>query len=238
MKCMWGCGQLGIYECTSFYGKRDGLMKCSARWQGCPAKQSTKMKAGEKVRQHLASIDLSERMAKRKATLSITGDDGLTGHQRNAYAVADVRRQSDGTFRGAEKMVKTKRLSKNEKGQDIYQQTAIKTAITRFGVYAGLKDKPEFRIYRYHVDRITNQQPLHLLDNYEKRAGYGKSADPYQVDHCFSAARGFLQGIPPYIIGHISNLEMLPAKYNNSKGSSCSITEEALFEGFFSSIRT
>lgn len=236
MECMWGCGQNGVFPCTSFYGKRDGLMKCAERWQLCPAKEKTKKDAGKKLKQHLTNVDLSERMAKRKATLQKIGEDGISGFRRNALAVAASRREPDGSFRGTERMVKTKRSKKNERGQDIYMQAAIKTAIKRFGTYAGLKDKPEFKIYRYYVDRITKMQPLHTLKNFEKRAGYGKSKDPYQVDHKFSVVQGFLNNIPPYIIGHISNLEMLPSEKNNSKGSGCSITKEALFEGFFTSI--
>jgi hypothetical protein len=174
---------------------------------------------------------------KRLDTLAEVDANGLDGFTRNALAVSAARRQEDGTFSGAEKMVQTKRSTKDADGRDIYQQTAIKTAITRFGQYAGLEGKPEFEIYRYHVKRITEQQPLHLLPNHEKRAAYGKADDPHQVDHKFSVVQGFLNNIPPYIIGHISNLEMLPSRLNNSKGSSCSITEEALFEGFFSSIK-
>lgn len=167
-----------------------------------------------------------------------TDEHGITKLQKNMEAVAAARRQKDGTYKGTDKMVRTKRSTKNEKGHDIYMQAAIKTATKRWGTYAGLKGKPEFKIYRYHVDRITKMQPLHTLPNYEKRAGYGKTADPHQVDHKFSVVQGFLNCIPPYIIGHISNLQMLPSRLNNSKGSGCSVTEEALFEGFFSSIRT
>jgi hypothetical protein len=174
---------------------------------------------------------------KRLDTLAEVDADGVDGFTRNALAVSASRRQEDGTFNGAEKMVQTKRSTKDADGRDIYQQTAIKTAITRFGQYAGLEGMPEFEIYRYHVKRITEQQPLHLLPKHEKRAAYGKADDPHQVDHKFSVVQGFLKNIPPYIIGHISNLEMLPSRLNNSKGSSCSITEEALLEGFFSSIR-
>lgn len=176
--------------------------------------------------------------SKRLETLAQTDENGVSGFTRNALAVAAARFNEDGTFNGTQKMVHTKRSRKNEKGQDIYMQAAIKTATTRFGRYAGLKDLPDFKIYRHHVNLITKQQPLHTLPNFEKRGPYGKSGDPHQVDHRFSVVQGFLNNIPPYIIGHISNLEMLPSKANNSKGSKCSITMEALFEGFFSSIRS
>jgi hypothetical protein len=76
--------------------------------------------------------------------------------------------------------------------------------------------------------KITNQQPLHLLENFDKRAAYGKSDDPYQLDHRFSIVQGFLQKVNPDVIGNIYNLQMLPSRENNSKGSNCSITLEQL----------
>jgi hypothetical protein len=217
--CYWGCGQEGVFR-SGTVSRREQCEAwvCAKKAVLCPAK-------------------LSIMKTKRLATLSQVDEHGMSGFKRNALAVSAARFKEDGSFSGAEKMVKTKRSVKNEQGHDVYMQTAIKTATTRFGTYAGLKGKPEFKIYRYHVDRITKMQPLDTLPNYEKRAAYGRTDDPHQVDHRFSVVQGFLNHVPPYIIGHISNLEMLPSRANNSKGSSCSITKEALFEGFFSSIK-
>ena len=220
MKCHWGCGNEGTFksEKVSRREQRE-IWVCAKKPVLCPAKVLI-MKQ------------------KRLETLSRVDENGVSGFRKNALAIAKSRFNEDGSFNGARKMVETKRSRKDAKGRDVYMQTAIKTATTRWGTYAGLKGKPEFKIYRYYVDRITKMQPLHTLENYEKRAGYGKTADPHQVDHKFSVVQGFLNNIPPYIIGHISNLQMMPARLNNSKGSSCSVTKEALFEGFFLSIRS
>jgi len=43
--------------------------------------------------------------------------------------------------------------------------------------------------------------------------------------------------IPAKIIGHWSNLEMLPSQLNGSKWSNCSITEEQLFENYRLNLR-
>lgn len=235
MKCMWGCGNEGIFECTSFYAKRDGLVKCSKSWRNCPAKNETNKASAEKLKATLKQIDLTKRVQKRRDTLSQTDQNGLSGFKRNAIAVAKSRRNSDGTFVGADKTALTKRNNIVD-GKDAFQRASEKTAKTRFGQYVGFGHLPEHKIYKYHVKRITNMQPLSSLKNYERRGAFGKTVDPYQLDHKFSIAQGFLHNIPPYIIGHISNLEMLPAKQNNSKGASCSVTKEALFEGFFCSI--
>lgn len=131
-----------------------------------------------------------------------------------------------------QKTKKTKRQNVNEIGQDIYHQTSIKTAITRFGRYVGVKNDTDFRKYRYQVEKYTRMQPIKILPNYEKRSHYYLSENPYHLDHKFSIAAGFELGIAPYIIGHISNLEMIPAQHNNKKGSACSISLDELFENY------
>jgi len=230
MACIYGCGLPGLFEGKGFYGK--GKFRCSENWTHCPAKR---LEIGKRVKNACdkrSDVQKKEIQQKRKDTLSKIDEYGNSGFKKNALAVANARRLPDGSYKGIIKTVKTKREIKDIKGHDIFMQAAIKTAASRFGIYAGLAGKTEFEIYRYHVNKITNKQPLHLLPNNEKRAGYGKSEDPYQLDHKFSTIQGFLNNIPPFIIGHISNLEMLPAKTNNSKGSNCSISKEELFMQF------
>lgn len=207
-------------------------MKCSTTWQKCPANQKKKDESAEKQRAFHATNGSSERMLKRAQTLSKIDESGVSGFKRNALAIAASRRQSDGSYRGIDKTVKTKRTTKID-GKDLFVQAAIKTATTRFGVYAGLEGKTDFEKYRYRVILETNKQPLFELQNIEKRAAFGKTPNPYQLDHEFSISQGFLNNIPPYIIGHISNLRMIPSKENNSKGSKCSITKDELFRRFF-----
>lgn len=132
----------------------------------------------------------------------------------------------------ANKTKETKRKTIDENGNDLYRAGAIKTAITRFGKYLGTENKTEFEWYKVQVTLITAKQPLHLLENIKRRAAYGKSDDPYQLDHRFSIIDGFIENIPPYIIGHIVNLQMLPARENSSKGSRSSISKEELIDAF------
>jgi hypothetical protein len=76
---------------------------------------------------------------------------------------------------------------------------------------------PEWKKYRIDVWRITNQQPLHLLENYNKRGVNGQTG-AYTLDHKISVKRGFIENIPAEIIGNIDNLEMLPWEENITKG--------------------
>ena len=82
---------------------------------------------------------------------------------------------------------------------------------------------PEFKKYFQKVRTITNQQPLETLINFEKRGKMGQDG-AYNLDHKYSIIEGFKNGVDPELIGHISNLEMLPWKDNLIKQGSCSIT--------------
>ena len=84
------------------------------------------------------------------------------------------------------------------------------------------------QLYYRHVARITNRQPLDTLNNFNNRGMAGVDG-AYHVDHKVSIKYGFENSIPPYIIGHICNLEMLPWRDNIYKSASCSINPEDLF---------
>lgn len=225
--CCYGCGREGAVPFTSFY--QLGKFRCTKSANACPARSVEVSAASRKA---MLKIDRARQVALRKETLSRLDESGVSGYTRNALAVAAARRRDDGTFIGAEKTKKTKRSTLDSEGRDIFDLAAIKTATTRFGVCASLEGMPKFERYRRKVMKVTNQQPLHLLGDIEKRAAYGKTGDPHQLDHRFSVVQGFLQKVPAEIIGHLVNLEMLPSRENNSKGSSCSISLQELLSAF------
>ena len=76
---------------------------------------------------------------------------------------------------------------------------------------------PEWKSYKIDVWRLTNQQPLHLLENYDKRGVNGQEG-AYTLDHKISIKRGFIENIPPEDIADINNLQMLPWEENITKG--------------------
>ena len=82
---------------------------------------------------------------------------------------------------------------------------------------------PAILSYRRKVWAVTKKQSLHELENFEHRG-----RKEYHVDHILSIKEGFDRGIDPEIIGHISNLRMLPAKENSSKGARSDIEFEEL----------
>lgn len=65
--------------------------------------------------------------------------------------------------------------------------------------------RQKFKTFKRKVWKITNKQPLHELENYEKRGW-----KDYHVDHIVSIFKAYKLGWTPSQCGHISNLQMLP----------------------------
>lgn len=58
------------------------------------------------------------------------------------------------------------------------------------------------------------------------------------LDHIYSISEGFKNNIPPKIIGHWTNLRLLPKIENSSKGSICHKTKEQLYEDYHNALST
>lgn len=83
--------------------------------------------------------------------------------------------------------------------------------------------------YNADVDRYTEQsmqQYGHLIDPQHKRGPL------YEVDHMYSKYDGFWNDVPAFIVGSVVNLELLPARLNESKGRNSSITREQLYADY------
>jgi hypothetical protein len=74
----------------------------------------------------------------------------------------------------------------------------------------------EFQKYRNKVDVLTAKQPIHLLENFDKRGPAGKEG-AYHLDHIISVWNGFHNDIPPEQIANIENLRMIPWLENQIK---------------------
>ena len=75
---------------------------------------------------------------------------------------------------------------------------------------------PAFAKYRNQVDKVTRNQPIHLLENFDKR-GVAGVRGAYHLDHITSVWYGFQNNILSKKIGHISNLRMIPWLENQKK---------------------
>lgn len=86
-----------------------------------------------------------------------------------------------------------------------------------------LKIIPDLDKYKLDVSKMTRQQPIHNLLNYDKRGNSGVEG-AYHLDHKFSISEGFKNGVPAEIIGDIKNLEFITWEENIKKRTNCSIT--------------
>jgi transposase len=85
----------------------------------------------------------------------------------------------------------------------------------------------EYYKYELKVLKITRQQPIKTLINYENRGNSGVDG-AYHLDHKYSIIEGFRNNINAEIIGNIKNLEFIPWEENLKKRAKCSITIEKL----------
>jgi hypothetical protein len=83
-----------------------------------------------------------------------------------------------------------------------------------------LKDLDK-KLYYAMVWVVTESQPLHILENSDKRGW--KS---YHLDHIYPISMGFKENISPEKIGNIKNLRFIPFEENIKKGST--ITSDSL----------
>ena len=56
------------------------------------------------------------------------------------------------------------------------------------------------------------------------------------LDHIYSIQQGFRDSIPPYIIGHYTNLRVISLSENGVKGMRCDKSQKKLFDDFFACI--
>jgi len=73
--------------------------------------------------------------------------------------------------------------------------------------------------YYHDVKIITNTQPIHLLENHNKRGRCDINPDAYHLDHIISIDYGFKNNISSKKIGNISNLRFIPWLENVKKGN-------------------
>jgi len=73
--------------------------------------------------------------------------------------------------------------------------------------------------YYAAVRKITRQQDISILENYDKLRGLCGVEGAYQLDHIISVSVGYEQSISPEILGSISNLQIIPWKDNLIKSN-------------------
>lgn len=92
-----------------------------------------------------------------------------------------------------------------------------------------IKDKTDFEKYIKDVNSFTRiSLSINTLKNIELR---GKIYN-FDLDHIISKVDGFKNNIPSYILGHISNLRIIPASQNRIKQHKSDLKLETIIENF------
>lgn len=129
---------------------------------------------------------------------------------------SDRRESISRSLRGNPKLIEAiKRIHAKRKasGEDARIRQKIRQTRVSKGDWTEY-DSSAWAEYRRRVRTITNSQPLHTLENFDRR---GRGKGKYHLDHIVSQKAGFDIGMPPEFIGHISNLRMIPESENCSK---------------------
>ena len=85
-----------------------------------------------------------------------------------------------------------------------------------WATYEGIVDRITRESWIYHQNKIN---PNNLV-----------RGNQYELDHMYSKHQGFLNNIPPEVIGHYANLKLITRHSNRKKYNKSSITLEELYE--------
>jgi Zn ribbon nucleic-acid-binding protein len=103
--------------------------------------------------------------------------------------------------------------------------TMVSTKIAN-GTIRDPKDIPEYEKYRREVWSISNQQFIEHY--YTINPNNIRRGRKYHLDHKYSIQQGWLNKVPPEVIGGWKNLQIIPAKSNQVKSNKCSVTLESI----------
>jgi len=122
---------------------------------------------------------------------------------------------------------KKKRLKTSNLSTDSTKNNKLKYLIRKITKkYPKIKQKIknikdlEKKLYYAMVWEVTEQQPLYILENSDKRGWKN-----YHIDHIYPISMGYKDKIPPERIGNIKNLRFIHYTENLDKGSK--ITNES-----------
>ena len=125
--------------------------------------------------------------------------------------------------KSSKKKQEIKAQSRDPKCYEQATKTKIKNGIaipkhlkTDFELYEEKVDNITYTSWRWHQSKINPNNLLRGID--------------YELDHKFSKTAGFINNVPPEIIGHYANLELISKNENRSKRTKCSITLNELYE--------
>jgi len=113
---------------------------------------------------------------------------------------------------------------------------SIRKKLSDANITNGATPKHLRSLKQLYYERVMYFTKISWRDHFDKINPTRLNRSELDLDHIYSKHQGFEDNIPPYIIGHWTNLRMLDKKKNSSKGKKCDKTKKQLFEDFFTNI--
>lgn len=203
--------------------------------KGVPMGEEQKKAHGEFMRDYYAThehprsgVQLTDE-TKEKISSALTGVK-YTDERRENFCKAMQERVASGGYVNSmlgKKHTQEAKLKMRE--SQITAKHKTRTTKEKQGLWVPLEQLDPWEIYKREVGRVTERN-VHLIDGYDEslRGLACHGSNNYHVDHKYSRADGFKNGVPPEIIGHVANLRFIPWTENLLKSSESSITLEEL----------
>ena len=123
-----------------------------------------------------------------------------------------------------------KNATDDEKRVVVYKRMATMTKASNDMILFANQHPDDYAAYAAAVWSVTTMSYFKHKDQIDPD---GKRSKDWHLDHKFSVKAGFIYNVSPEIIGHVANLELLPAYDNLSKCAKCSITIDELCEAIY-----
>ena len=162
-------------------------------------------------------------------------ETGLTRYEASQIQARQILKQVDSNglsgYKKKGQKTRATHLSRvDEFGRNGYSRLASKAIIkgNKTKAEKGLisLDRNEYHRYKAVVLYLTNKHRSNLVNGYV--TGLAGKENAWHIDHMFSILKGYQQQVSPFVIGHLTNLRMIPWQDNLSKSATCSISMEEL----------
>jgi len=158
--------------------------------------------------------------AKRSKTNKATANRGRKYRDLKTYTLADRE--------------KSKQTCLEKYGVENGSQTkAAKEKIYQRAVERGCTRREERSLRRLYYDAVWRITEENWRDHFDDINPTRLNRSHNALDHIYSIQQGFRESIPPYIIGHYTNLRVIGLSENGIKGMRCDKSRDQLFGDFF-----
>ena len=182
----------------------------------------------------------SSRSAKRKYQAIRGGFDNCyseaareKNRSSNLKAVVEGRKYRDKSTYTAADREKSKQTCIERYGVTNGSKTLIsRQKISDKQILNGATPKHLRSLRRLYYDAVWQATEDNWKSHFNKINPCRLNRSKNALDHIYSIQQGFRDNIPPYIIGHWTNLRVISLSENSQKGMRCDKTQEQLFKDF------